>query len=193
MGEPLAKNKVYTYQDYLSWPKEKRVEIIEGEIYDMAAAPSRYHQDVSGELFRQLANFLKKKSCRAYAAPFDVRLSEHKTSDGETTTVVQPDILVVCDKEKLDERGCKGTPDFIAEIVSSKTASKDHIQKVHLYEKYGVREYWILHPTDRLLTIRVLDETGKYSPPQFIEGKGKLALHILPEIDIDLDEVFENV
>jgi len=193
MSLPVLKNKKpYTYGDYLNWPYELRCELIEGEIYDMSPAPLRRHQQISVELTTQIANFLRDKQCEVYAAPFDVRLPEKDEADSEITTVVQPDISVICDPAKLDERGCKGAPDFIAEILSPSTAAKDQIQKTALYEKHGVREYWVIHPSDKLLTVRLLGADGKYGIPAIYEGKGTRAITVLPELEIDLEAVFRE-
>ena len=109
----------WTYTDYLTWPEGERWELINGVAYNMSPAPSRRHQELSGELFRQIANHLKGKQCKVYDAPFDVRLSTAgNESDNYIDTVVQPDIVVVCDPSKLDERGCKGAPDIVIEISS---------------------------------------------------------------------------
>lgn len=191
MGHPILKpDKKYTYADYLQWDDNERWEIIDGEVYNMSPAPLRLHQQISFELSRQIGNCLADKSCEAYAAPFDVRIAAKDESDEETATVVQPDISIICDSAKLDEKGCKGAPDFIAEIISPSTAAKDQIQKTNLYETSGVREYWIIHPTDNLVTIRLLDENGRYGFPVIIEGKGKRRLTVLPELEIDLDALY---
>ncbi|MBU1615453.1 Uma2 family endonuclease [bacterium] len=180
----------YTYGDYLNWPDEERWELIEGEAYDMSPAPSRWHQQIAGELFKQIAVFLTGKKCEAYFAPFDVRLPEADEDDSETMTVVQPDIVVVCNPAKLDNRGCRGAPDLVVEILSPFTASKDQIEKLALYEKHGVKEYWIIHPTDNLLTVRLLEEDGKYGIPAIYEGKGSLEVATLPGLTVNLDAVF---
>lgn len=190
MGFALLKGEeYYTYRDYLSWPDDIRAELIDGVIYDMAA-PLRVHQKISGELFRQIANFLADKSCEVYHAPFDVRLPEADEADDDISTVVQPDISVICDPEKLDERGCRGAPDFIAEIISPSTAAHDQIRKLSLYEKHGVKEYWIIDPTYKLLIIRTLKENGTYGIPMIYEGKGMMRVSVLPESEINLDTIY---
>ncbi len=191
MGLAL-KNETYTYSDYLRYTEDDRFELILGEVYDMSPAPSRRHQQICGELFRQIANHLVDRRCSVYTAPFDVRFTEADETDEECSTVVQPDIAVICDHKKLDDKGCKGAPDFIAEIISPYTASKDNITKAALYEKHGVKEYWIVHPLDNILIVRRLDENGQYAPAAFYEGKGTLALAILPDLAIDLDALFGN-
>ena len=180
----------YTYGDYLNWPDEERWELIDGEAYDMSPAPSRWHQQISMELAKQIAVFLTGKKCEVYHAPFDVRLPEADEDDSETMTVVQPDIAVICDPAKLDNRGCRGAPDFVVEILSPFTASKDQIEKLALYEKHGVKEYWIIHPTDNLLTAHLLGKDGKYGTPAIYEGKGSLEVATLPGLTVDLDAVF---
>jgi len=180
----------FTYGNYVTWPEEERWELIEGVPYNMTPAPSRRHQEVKAALFDQLYDFLKGKPCKAFDAPFDVRLPEGDEDDEDIDTVVQPDIVVVCDKAKLDEKGCRGAPDFIVEIISPSTSAKDQIKKVALYERHGVREYWIAHPTENLLTVRLLGADGKYGAPVMMEGKGRLAVATLPGLEVDLDAVF---
>ena len=128
-----------------------------------------------------------------YVAPFDVRLPEDDQTDDAVMTVVQPDISVICDPAKLDMRGCRGAPDFIIEIISPATAGKDQIQKVALYEKHGVKEYCLVHPGDRLITVRLLDSEGRYGIPKIQEAKGLLAANTLPGLELDLDSVFRRV
>jgi len=173
----------FTYADYCQWPEDERWELIEGVAYAMAPAPTRPHQGVAGEIFRQIANFLEGKPCQVYFAPFDVRLPEPSEADEETETVVQPDILVVCDEKKLDDRGCKGAPDWIIEVLSPSTASRDHVEKKALYEKHGVREYWLVHPTDRILT-RYRLENGVFTPALIEETAGATAVEVLPGLEI---------
>lgn len=153
----------YTYQDYLHWPDEQRWELLYGQAYLMSPAPSLTHQTISGELFRQISNHLLDKSCRVFHAPFDVRLPQADEAEEEITTVVQPDILVVCNDHKLDEKGCRGAPDWIIEILSPATAARDQIDKLALYEPHGVAEYWIVHPVDRIVTVYRPEATGGYT------------------------------
>jgi Uma2 family endonuclease len=179
-----------TYEDLIQLPGEERRELFFGVPFAMAPAPSRRHQEVAWELARQIGNFLRGRPCRGFAAPFDVRLPEAGESDEETSTVVQPDISVVCDEAKLDDRGCRGAPDWIVEVVSPRTASNDYIRKVEIYERHGVREYWIVHPVDRVLILRTLDETGRYGIPEYCSGNGRLGPRIFPELELDMDAVF---
>ena len=145
MSLPLEKGR-YNFADSLTWSDSERIELIDGEAY-MMATPSAVHQEILMELARQLANFLEGKSCKVYPAPFGVRLFEgenHKPEDVDT--VVEPDISVVCDKNKIDQRGCKGAPDFVIEIISPSTRRHDRFVKLNLYQRAGVREYWIVDP-----------------------------------------------
>jgi Uma2 family endonuclease len=189
----VAAEKKFTYGDYLGWPEGERWELIEGIPYNMTSAPSTSHQIIVGELFRQISTFLLDKDCLPFIAPFDVRLPEAEEADDEIVTVVQPDISVICDPAKRDPRGCRGAPDFIIEILSPATAAKDQIQKVALYEKHGVKEYWLGHPSDRLITVRLLGADGKYGLPAIHEAKGLLPVNTLPGLEIDLDLVFRRV
>jgi Uma2 family endonuclease len=154
MGLSLKREEYYTYKDWLSWDEDFRAELIDGQIV-MMAPPSRTHQKVSVELVRQLANFLKGKSCQVFHAPFGVRLS--KTED----TVFEPDIVVVCDKSKLNKKFCDGAPDFVIEILSPSTARYDRFIKLLKYQRAGVREYWIVDPDTKSVNVFML-ENKKY-------------------------------
>ncbi|MCU0288973.1 MAG: Uma2 family endonuclease [Acidobacteria bacterium] len=151
MPVPLQKDiERFTYAQYITWPDQERWELIEGIPYDMSPDPSRYHQEISMNLAFEINKFLKEngKKCKVYAAPFDVRLPESGQTDAETMSVVQPDISVICSPGKLDDKGCKGAPDFIAEITSLATIKKDMKDKLLLYEKHGVPEYWVIQPEE---------------------------------------------
>lgn len=174
----------FTYGDYRRWPDEERWELIEGEAFNMSPAPSRSHQDWVLELGRQIANHLLGKPCRPFIAPFDVRLPEKNEADDDIKTVVQPDISVICDRSKLDESGCRGAPDFIIEVLSPGTSRKDQIQKKRLYERHGVREYWLVHPIERILT-RYLLEDGRYGAALIEETVGTTEIRVLPGLVID--------
>jgi len=192
MALAALKIEIFTYGDYLAWLDSERWELIEGQPYDMSPAPLRRHQQISIELAAQILIYLRDKSCEVYSAPFDVRLPEKDEADEDIISVVQPDIAVICDESKLDRLGCRGAPDFIVEILSASTAAKDQIQKLALYEKHGVREYWIIHPTDNILSVHLLGKDGKYGAASIYEGKGRLKLNVLPDLEIDLDLVFRK-
>ena len=185
-----AKKKVYTYADYLKIDDGKRYEIIDGELYDMGPAPAPTHQEISGALFFQIFNFFQDKPCRVYPAPFDVRLHRKSKKDSDITRVVQPDISVVCDKDKIDERGCLGAPDLVVEIISPSTASHDHILKRKYYEENGVREYWLVDPTNRIITVYSLGKNGKYAVSQVYDAEAEIVSTAFPEMKIDFKKVF---
>jgi len=187
----------YTYADYLTWDDGQRWELINGEAYllqgsvGLAPAPLRQHQRVSLALAAQLYLYLKDKPCKVYDAPFDVRLSGQKdSSDNYVDTVVQPDIVVVCDKTKLDDRGCNGAPDLVIEILSPSTAAVDFKIKFDLYQRYGVLEYWIVHPAEKTLMVFKLQENGRYGVPDRYAETGTVLVPLLGDLVIDLAEVF---
>lgn len=184
MSIPAIKSdRHYTYADYLNFPDDERWEIIDGVAYSMAPAPSSAHQDVSGELHAQVRTQLRGKPCKVFAAPFDVRFEDSEKTD----KVVQPDLLVVCDRSKIRTRGLIGAPDWIVEILSSSTAGKDQILKRGLYEKHGVREYWLVHPVDRVVTIHRMGAEGQYGLSEVALLQGRLAVNAVPGIEIDWD------
>lgn len=177
----------HTYADYLTWPDGESGELIDGIAYVREPpAPSRRHQELAGELYYQLRVALKGHSYRAYVAPFDVRLPKAGEADDDIDTVVQPDVFIVCDSTKLDDRGMRGAPDWLAEVLSPTSARHDQVVKLPLYERAGVLEVWLVHPTDRLLTIYRL-ESGRYGRPIVRELKGRTAIGAIPGVSIDWD------
>lgn len=194
MGYPLKKEQhttKYTYGDYLTWPDDERWEIINGTPY-MCPAPTRIHQKVQMALSNEFYNYLKGKSCEVYAAPLDVRLPKGKEKEEDIDTVVQPDILIVCDKSKLDDKGCKGAPEIAIEILSPHTASHDHIRKLKLYEMHGVKEYWIVHPTDKIVMIYKLQKNGEYGRAETFSSKNKIKVGLFKDLTIDLKNIFSE-
>ncbi|GAB7389215.1 Uma2 family endonuclease [Bacillaceae bacterium] len=152
----------FNYLDYLSWEEENaRVELIDGKVYNMTPSPSTKYQVVLGELFRRFADYLEQKSCQVFISPFDVRLFAENKKEEEIVDVVQPDLLVVCDEKKVDERGCKGSPDLIVEVFSPASAKKDRLIKYRLYEKAKVKEYWIVDPLNESVEVYTLEQ-GRY-------------------------------
>lgn len=145
-------SELITLEQYEALPEEKRAEVFDGVIYDMAS-PSQDHQTISIELSTIINAYIKSKkgSCRVFHAPFDVKLSD------QPLTIVQPDIMVICDKNKLDGKRCNGAPDFIIEIVSPGNPSDDYIRKLYYYKNYGVREYWIVDPRRKTVTINYFE------------------------------------
>jgi Uma2 family endonuclease len=191
MAPAIKIKERYTYKDYVNWPDDERWELINGTAYNMSPAPTRWHQEASGELFKQIAVFLDNRPCKVFAAPFDVRLSNTTIND-ETDTVVQPDIVVICDETKLDDHGCNGAPDFVVEILSESTASKDLHEKLLLYERFAVKEYWIVDLWSR--TIRVhLYQNDCFAPPKIFTEQDLLPATVLQGLNIDLKELFKNI
>ncbi len=189
----------WTYADYLTWDDGQRWELIDGVAYllqgavGLAPAPLRQHQQLSIALAAQLYLHLKGKPCKVYDAPFDVRLHERSdASDNYIETVVQPDILVVCDTTKLDDRGCKGAPDLVIEVTSPSTARHDLTTKFDLYQKHGVKEYWIISPDDKTLMVFKLQTDGHYGAPDRYGDDGKVKVSLLGDLTIDLADVFEG-
>lgn len=164
MGLAIRDERRYTYRDYRGWTDDARWELIDGFAYAMAPAPTRSHQAVVGEIFFQIRSQLDGQPCRPFVAPFDVRLPRGGAADDDIDTVVQPDIVVVCDPARLDERGCRGAPDWVIEVLSPATAEHDHVRKRALYERSGVAEYWLVHPTDRTVLVYRL-AGGEYGKP----------------------------
>lgn len=171
----------FTYRDYVKWPDDERWEIISGDAYAMTPAPSTRHQEINGRLYLLLAEFLKGKDSRPFFAPTDVVLDDQN--------VVQPDLLVVCDKNKITENNIQGAPDLIVETLSPSTALKDRREKKALYERFGVREYLIISPWDEVVERHLLRD-GSYGPPDIFGWQETLPLAIFPELSLNLWEVF---
>jgi len=183
----------HTYADYLTWSASYGNEVIDGTAYVREPpSPSRSHQEVVVELGRQLANTLKGKPCRVYVAPFDVRLPKASAQDDQIDTVVQPDVLIVCDLEKLDARGMCGAPDWIAEVLSPWTARHDQKVKLPVYERAGVREVWLIDPIERTLMIHRL-EGGRYRRATLQALKGKTPLTAVPGVTMDWDSLLDEM
>lgn len=195
MGAPkIAVNALYSYDDYLTWNDEERWELIYGTPYSMAPAPFREHQEISGRVHNIFFTYLKDKSCKVYAAPFDVRfLPENceklKKSNSFINSVVQPDLTIVCDPSKLDKRGCIGSPDLIVEITSKSTIKKDITQKFALYEKFKVKEYWIIHPESKTVLIFKLVHDS-YGKPDMYAYTDIIESALFPGLTVNLQEVF---
>lgn len=173
----------FSYADYLDWPEDARYEIVDGVAYMMAPTPSVDHQTVAFEVGRQIGNALEGHPCRVLPAPVDVLLPHGDEADEETRTVVQPDLLVVCDPTKLTPRGVRGAPDWVLEVISPATAGHDQIVKLAAYERAGVREFWLVHPVDRLLIIYRHDGEG-YGRPDIRELTGETPLGALESVTV---------
>ena len=183
-----AREKKYTYADLLCWDGKTRYELYCGRPVALAS-PSDVHQEICGELFAQFHANIKEKSCRTYFAPFDVRLFENGGDAPEhVDTVVQPDLMVVCDRSKIDSRGIHGAPDLVVEVISPSTARNDKLLKFNLYRIAGVKEYWIVDPSDRTVQTFVLKD-GQYVAEVFAESD-TVTPHIFPDCRIELKSVF---
>jgi len=190
MSVAVKLDKRYSYADYLNWPEDERWEIIEGVPYDMSPAPNTEHQSISMKLSIEIGNFLKGKRYQIFAAPFDVRFAKKdEISDNETYTVVQPDLLVVCDKKKLDKKGCVGAPDIAVEILSPATAYKDETEKLKLYEKQGVREYWIVNPKAQYMMIYRLNE-DRFDKPDYYHKEDVVNSKVLEGFSLKLPDIW---
>lgn len=183
MSEALAHANIYTEEDYYNLPENVRAELIDGQIYYMAA-PSRIHQKILSFLHVRIANYLnsKKGPCEVYPAPFAVKLFSE-----DDKNVVEPDISVICDPNKLTDRGCTGAPDWIVEIVSPSNSSHDYIRKLNLYADAGVREYWIVNPIKKSIYVYHLEETQFETTAYTFQDKIKV--NIYDELWIDFTEL----
>lgn len=182
----------YTYADYLQWKFEERLELFRGKIFKLSA-PNTRHQDISRNILVPIALFLKKKPCKVFAAPFDVRLPvKNRKKDNEVTTVVQPDICVICDETKLDSRGCCGAPDLVVEILSPGNSKKEIRMKHELYEEAGVKEYWIVNPEEENIVVFVLNEAGKFSGLDMYAGDDNIQSKAVQGLIINMNEIFTN-
>jgi Uma2 family endonuclease len=183
----------HTYGEYLTWSDNCREELIDGIAYVREPpAPAPVHQELVGELYHQIRGALEGKPCRVYIAPFDIRLPKSDETDEKIDTVVQPDVFIVCDRHRVDRRGMRGAPDWLAEVLSPSTASHDQILKVPVYERAGVPEVWLVHPTDRTLAIYRLED-GRYGRPTILELKGQTALTAVPGVSIDWDRLLSQL
>lgn len=185
----LDPNKTYTYSDYLLWKLKERIELFKGKIFKMSPAPARIHQKISLNITIILEGFFRNNPCELYVAPFDVRIPD---KDGKILTVVQPDLCVICDMAKLDERGCLGAPDLIVEILSPGNTKKELDLKFRTYEEAGVLEYWLVHPTDKYIQIFILEE-GKYIGLKPFTEDEVATSKIFPDLSFPTAEVFENL
>ena len=184
-----SKRMRYTFADALTWEENQRIEIIDGEAV-MMAPPVRIHQEIRMELSWKLRSYLDGKACKVYAAPFAVRLFEKDGDRPEDVdTLVEPDIAVICDPAKLDKYGCRGAPDMVVEILSPSTQRQDRFTKFSLYQRAGVREYWIVDPENKFVQSFWLED-GRYAVKEFGAAGDKMCVNVLEDCVIDLSEVF---
>lgn len=189
---PQPKESQYSYADLLEWDENIRYELYDG-LPVALASPSSIHQMISGDLFSQLYSFLKGKGCQVFSAPLDVRLFEKFEDSPESiSTVVQPDLMVVCDKEKIDRRGIRGAPDMIIEIASNSTHRIDRLTKFNLYQRAGVREYWIVDPSTKIVSVYLL-KNGSYRMQSVYSSDSIIPVGILDGCKVDLSSVFQGI
>lgn len=189
MNTAVKLDQRYTYRDYLSWPDEKRWELIRGVPYDMSPAPAPRHQELVSNLVYIFMTYITKNgsSCRVYPAPFDVRFSQAD----DTETVVQPDISVICDPKKIDDKGCVGAPDLVVEILSPSTGYKDETEKFKLYEKEGVKEYWVVNPGRQTVEVFSFDGASYGKPAYYIMGE-TLKSNVLKDFSVAMNDIFRT-
>ncbi|GKT07873.1 Uma2 family endonuclease [Desulforhabdus sp. TSK] len=173
----------YTYADTLSWPNKERWELIDGRPYDMTPAPTTRHQQIAARFYTRLEACLEGKSCVPFIAPTDVVLSQHD--------VVQPDLFVVCDGTKITKANIQGVPDVVVEVMSPATALKDRREKKALYERFGVREYLLIDPDGEYVERFIRQEDGLFGKGEIFSPRDGLVLHAIPEVTINLWEVFQ--
>jgi len=184
MGAPAYKlDERYTYTDYVTWDDGKRWEIINGGVWDMTPAPVLKHQRISRNLLHRFITFLEGRTCEVFGAPCDVVLDEEN--------VVQPDILVVCDRSRLTDACVKGAPELIVEIISPSTGMKDRREKKALYERFGVREFILFDPANEIVERYTLVE-GRYGSPDIFGWDEEMPLTLFPELTFNLWEIFEK-
>ncbi len=183
----------HTYADYLSWSRTYGDELVDGTAYVREPpSPSRLHQEIVAELSYQLTGALQGRSCRVYVAPLDIRLPKSFEEDDQVDTVVQPDVFIVSDLRKLDARGVRGAPHWLAEVLSPGTARHDEVVKIPAYERAGVGEVWLIDPVDRRLTFYRL-QAGRYAHPTVLELKGQTLLTTIPGVGIDWERVLARM
>lgn len=185
----LPQECLYTYADLLEWEGDTRYELYNGQPRAMSS-PTEIHQDISMSLSGQLYNYLRGKNCKVYAAPFDVRLfAEKDDSPEDIDTVVQPDLMVVCDRSKIDSHGIHGAPDLVVEILSDSTRKLDRLTKFSYYQRAGVKEYWIVDPVNRVVLVHTLEE-GAYHGAEVYGPDAVVPVGVLEDCRINLSDVF---
>lgn len=191
----LDLEKTYSYADYLTWQLDQAVELIRGKIWAMSPAPRRRHQGIATQLGANMWQALRKGPCKVYQAPFDVRLYDRRKSeraDKDIFTVVQPDLVVVCDPAKLDERGCLGAPDLVVEILSPGNSAREMRTKYALYEDTGVQEYWIVDPEHEVIQQFTANIEGRFELRHIFVRGDRATAHLFPHLEVDLDELFDE-
>lgn len=187
--DDTVKNKEYTYTDYINYPEGERIEIIGGCINNISSRPSRTHQKIILELSTLINSYIKSSdtSSELYISPFNVFLINNDEILDDCNDIVQPDISVICDKNKLNDRYCLGSPDLIIEVSSRNEEYNDYIRKLILYQFYYVREYWIISPVKQNILVYKLDDNRHYSAPEIYTFKDKIKVGIYNNLEIDFN------
>jgi Uma2 family endonuclease len=186
----------FTYEDYLTWKFKERIELIKGKIFKMRPAPAVTHQAISMNLISFFNKRMDYTPCKLFCAPIDVKLigtsfKKRKVADNEIFTVVQPDIIVVCDSEKLsDPRSINGAPEMVVEILSPGNTRTETKHKLNLYEENGVLEYWVVHPPYKYVEVYLL-RNNRYSKPTIYELGEDIPCAVLRDIKVPVDEIFK--
>ncbi len=189
-GRASAKKpKKFTYADFLTWPEGDTREIIDGVVYDMTPSPSHEHQEILADFVAQFRTFLRGKKCRVIP-DIDVVIPHERESDDKAETVVRPDLLVLCDHTKLDDKRVRGAPDLVLEIVSPSSGSYDAIKKRRLYERAGVKEFWLVQPANKLVMVFILEADRTFGSVEIYDDTSKIPVHVLPGLEIDMTTVF---
>lgn len=188
----LNLGKTYTYADYLTWRFKERVELLWGKVREMTAAPSTLHQKVLGSLHLAVGNRIKNTNCQVFIAPFDVRLPV-KGTGSDIINVVQPDLCVVCDERKIDDKGCLGAPDLVAEVLSPSTSTRDAKDKLRLYEQAGVPEYWVVDPYAGIIHKYILASGGKYQSAYPVTAEDEIISETIPGLVFSMQDVFPDI
>jgi Uma2 family endonuclease len=194
MADPArASDGRFTYGEYKLWPEDDRWELIGGVAYQMSA-PTRKHQALAGLIHGRLFAFLEGKPCKVYISPFDVLLPElSEIDDDDVTNVVQPDVVVFCDKDKLTKAGARGAPDVAFEVLSPSTTKKDLREKFDLFQRMGVREYWLIDPAGSWINRLNRGDNGLFGEPEVrdpVRIKGKIPSLVLEGFAIDPEDLF---
>ncbi|RWR06355.1 Uma2 family endonuclease [Siminovitchia fortis] len=190
MAIPNEKER-YTYADYLKWDEGERLELIDGKVFNMTPALSKRHQQVLRELSTAFSIFLREKKCEVFFAPFDVRLMGENKKNEDINDVVQPDLSIVCDQEKLDDKGCNGAPDMIIEVLSPSSVKMDRWIKFRLYEKAGVKEYWLVDPMNDSIEVHLLNN-GIFEFHGVFTKEDTISVHIFPDLKLDLHQILRT-
>ena len=184
MSVAIKQDQKYTFADYESWPEDERREIIAGIPYAIAA-PSRLHQKTVLKLGNQIDQYFDNKPCEIYSAPFNVRLPIENEANEFIETTVEPDLSIICDPDKLDDKGCRGAPDWIIEVRAPATALHDMNIKRDLYQQHGVKAYWIVHPSERWVMIYTLDDAGNYAKPLVVGMDEATPVNLFVDLAVD--------